>query len=147
MACRRPDDKPLSEPMMVRLPTLLCVTRPQWVKFIFWYEKLCIFIQISPKCLPIFPLTLRRSGDKPLSAQKKEKSGLFTDVCIRSLDHDKLDSIILCSTHVSLLITCVYTCFVVNYTHSRAFGMIFVLHATIYVTYELRVTLSLFHVT
>ena len=32
MAWRRPCDKPLSEPMMVRLPTHICVTRPQWVK-------------------------------------------------------------------------------------------------------------------
>ena len=32
MAWRRPGDKPLSEPMMVSLPTLMCVTRPQWVK-------------------------------------------------------------------------------------------------------------------
>ena len=31
MARRRPGDKPLSEPMMVRLPTHICVTRPQWV--------------------------------------------------------------------------------------------------------------------
>ena len=32
MAWRRPGDKPLSEPMMVRLPTHICVTRPQWAK-------------------------------------------------------------------------------------------------------------------
>ena len=32
MACRRPGDKPLSEPMMVNLPSHICVTRPQWVK-------------------------------------------------------------------------------------------------------------------
>ena len=32
MAWRRPGDKPLSEPMMVRLPTHICATRPQWVK-------------------------------------------------------------------------------------------------------------------
>ena len=32
MAWRRPGDKPLSEPMMVRLTTHICVTRPQWVK-------------------------------------------------------------------------------------------------------------------
>ena len=32
MAWRRPGDKPLSEPMMVSLPTHVCVTRPQWVK-------------------------------------------------------------------------------------------------------------------
>ena len=32
MAGRGPGDKPLSEPMMVRIPTHICVTRPQWVK-------------------------------------------------------------------------------------------------------------------
>ena len=32
MAWRRSGDKPLSEPMMVKLPTHICVTRPQWVK-------------------------------------------------------------------------------------------------------------------
>ena len=32
MAWRRPGDKPLSEPMMVRSLTHICVTRPQWVK-------------------------------------------------------------------------------------------------------------------
>ena len=31
MAWRCPGDKPLSEPMMVSLPTHICVTRPQWV--------------------------------------------------------------------------------------------------------------------
>ena len=31
MACRRPGDKPLSEPMMVSLLTHICVTRPQWI--------------------------------------------------------------------------------------------------------------------
>ena len=32
MAWRRPGSKPLSEPMMVSLPTHICVTRPKWVK-------------------------------------------------------------------------------------------------------------------
>ena len=32
MAWQWPGDKPLSEPMMVRLLTHLCVSRPQWVK-------------------------------------------------------------------------------------------------------------------
>ena len=31
MAWRHPGDKSLSEPMMVSLPTHICVTRPQWV--------------------------------------------------------------------------------------------------------------------
>ena len=33
MAWRRPGNKPLSETMMVRLPTHICITRPQLVKF------------------------------------------------------------------------------------------------------------------
>ena len=33
MAWRRPGDKPLSEPMVVSLPTHICVARPQWVKW------------------------------------------------------------------------------------------------------------------
>ena len=32
MAWRRPGAKPLSEPMLVRLPTHICATRPQWDK-------------------------------------------------------------------------------------------------------------------
>ena len=36
MAWRRPGDKPLSGPMMVRLPTYICVTWPQWVKPACW---------------------------------------------------------------------------------------------------------------
>ena len=31
MAWRCPGDMPLSEPMMVNLPTQICITRPQWV--------------------------------------------------------------------------------------------------------------------
>ena len=41
MAWRRSGDKPLSEPMMVRLPTHVCVTRPQWVKHAIRYRKHC----------------------------------------------------------------------------------------------------------
>ena len=32
MAWRRSGDKPLSEPMMVSLPTHICITRTQWVR-------------------------------------------------------------------------------------------------------------------
>ena len=38
MAWRRPGDKPLSEAMMVRLQTHVCVTQPQWVKI--WSGRL-----------------------------------------------------------------------------------------------------------
>ena len=39
MAWRRPGDKPLSEPMIVNLPTHICVTRPQWVKLTTSYDQ------------------------------------------------------------------------------------------------------------
>ena len=39
MAWRRSGDKPLSEPMMVTLPTHICVARPQWVNgCVTWFE-------------------------------------------------------------------------------------------------------------
>ena len=41
MAWRRPGDKPLSEPMLVRSLTHICVTRPQWVKPLIWYNTGC----------------------------------------------------------------------------------------------------------
>ena len=44
MAWRRPGDKPLSEPMLVRSLTHICVTRPQWVKMISWtFNKFAIY--------------------------------------------------------------------------------------------------------
>ena len=44
MAWRRPGDKPLAEPMVVRLLTHICVTRPQRVKYIRYAD----LIHISP---------------------------------------------------------------------------------------------------
>ena len=45
MAWRRSGDKSLSEPMMVSLPTHICVTRPQWVKILLTFVKIT---QIHP---------------------------------------------------------------------------------------------------
>ena len=72
MAWRRPGDKPLSETMMVRLPTHICVTRPQWVntmrsvqsdrhfthifKFILLDESYRFFIQIALRFVPECPI-------------------------------------------------------------------------------------------
>ena len=39
MAWRGPGDKPLSEPMLVRSLTYICVTRPQWVKPLSMIDK------------------------------------------------------------------------------------------------------------
>ena len=47
MAWRRPGDKPLSEPMLVRILTHICVTRPQWVNV--------------PICKPYQEVVTRRS--------------------------------------------------------------------------------------
>ena len=39
MAWRRPGNKPLSEPMVVSLPTHICIARPQWGQYMQnkWY--------------------------------------------------------------------------------------------------------------
>ena len=42
MAWRRPGDKPLSEPMVVRFTTHICVARPQWV---------LTYLRHYPKCV------------------------------------------------------------------------------------------------
>ena len=41
MAWRRPGDKPFSEPMLVRIPTHICVTRPQRVNDNRTRPRLC----------------------------------------------------------------------------------------------------------
>ena len=40
MAWRQPGDKPLSEPMMARMPMHICVTQPQWVQ---WFENIYVY--------------------------------------------------------------------------------------------------------
>ena len=58
MAWNRPDEKPLSEPMMVSLLTHICATRPQWVNSLCHSDSiwLCIslsvnFVQVMAWCL------------------------------------------------------------------------------------------------
>ena len=49
MAWRRPGDKPLAEPMVVWLPTHMCVTRPQWVNNPLLEQSIqCRIVGISP---------------------------------------------------------------------------------------------------
>ena len=50
MAWRRSGDKLLSEPMMVSLPTHICVIRPQWVNLTMHMKKL-IFIAMHCTCV------------------------------------------------------------------------------------------------
>ena len=49
MAWLRPGDKPLYEPMMVRLPTHICVTRPQWVKDLLQYILDSVYLGCDDK--------------------------------------------------------------------------------------------------
>ena len=51
MAWRRSGDKPLSEPMMVSLPTPICVSRPQWINHLPLINKRQMFHDISPNCI------------------------------------------------------------------------------------------------
>ena len=51
MAWRRRGDKPLSEAMILNLPTHICVSRPQWVK----HDKGCLFAYcFSHLCTELF---------------------------------------------------------------------------------------------
>ena len=47
MAWRRPGHKPLSEPMMVSLPTHICVTQPQWVNAMEKIPGVLLFVAID----------------------------------------------------------------------------------------------------
>ena len=51
MAWRRSGDKPLSGPMMVRLPTHICVTRPQWVKL--YHTFILLGFDLGVSILPV----------------------------------------------------------------------------------------------
>ena len=49
MVWRRSGDKPLSEPMMVSLPTHICVTRPQWVNVILYTPSFFCATRSNPR--------------------------------------------------------------------------------------------------
>ena len=49
MAWRRPGDKPLSGPIMVRLPTHICVTQPQWVNYNLGLWFATYFYMLKPE--------------------------------------------------------------------------------------------------
>ena len=53
MAWRRSGDKPLSEAMVFSLLTHICVTRPQWVNYMFLFEWLLIHVLNSMLDRPV----------------------------------------------------------------------------------------------
>ena len=62
MASRRPGDKPLSWPMMVKLPTHIRVTRPQWVKLKQCIWCTCSFIQSQWRSVATFTVVSGRGN-------------------------------------------------------------------------------------
>ena len=65
MAWCRPGDQPSSEPMMVRLPTHICVTRPQWITVetlysTIYYSKYFIELNIDKSTLYVALWTHKR---------------------------------------------------------------------------------------
>ena len=54
MARRRRGNKPLSEPMMVRLPMHICVTRPQWLKIIQHWKSKMSLLNVTYICIYIY---------------------------------------------------------------------------------------------
>ena len=57
MACRRPDDKPLSEPMVISLLTHICVTRPQRVEQTLDWFLCCWWVQFLPEIMIHFQMS------------------------------------------------------------------------------------------
>ena len=86
MAWHRRGDKPLFEPMMVRLPTHICVTRPQWVKTCgrnIAYDitsKLCIHVATLSQARYIqnwWVITIISHGIFPVKSNTASDSGLL----------------------------------------------------------------------
>ena len=77
MAWRRPGDKPLSEPMMFRLPTHLYITRPQCVKDVFALGLLY---------MDIFQMDIRKTN-RSTSIIVGWSTGLYTEIEISFWRH------------------------------------------------------------
>ena len=73
MAWRRPGDKPLSEPMTVRLSTHICVTRPQWVNPLH-YKLLLFIVMLTCKSSITYIFTLIKIINFPFSPACIHKS-------------------------------------------------------------------------
>ena len=66
MAWHRPGYKPLSEPMMVRLLTHICVAQPQWVNLIIcvgWYKMFKCNVHHAPATIGNIDQANRAQGD------------------------------------------------------------------------------------
>ena len=75
MAWRRPGDEPLSEPMMVRLPTHICVTRPQWVKSLNFAKRYFLY---SSTRMKLFVFGFKPQWNQSLGVQLRTIFDGFT---------------------------------------------------------------------
>ena len=83
MAWRRSGDKPSSGPMMVRLPTHICVTRPQWVNtVVLCLEYYCLLYNVKETNSSALAMELCLFYIKPLLNYQflAEPCGLFTHI-------------------------------------------------------------------
>ena len=87
MAWRRPDDKPLSEPMMVSLTTHICVCRPLWVKKTIYgqrqssnYIRMSVPLQLHRICAAIGKDDLIRMYGKKFKTRGSNKLDI-TVIC------------------------------------------------------------------
>ena len=96
MAWRWPGAKPLSEPMLVFVPTHICVTRPQWVKStsevssfilsLFAYMFFgCLTFTLNPVFLPEAPASQVEEGveeeDDDQDQEGREQPGVGWGLC------------------------------------------------------------------
>ena len=70
MAWHRPGDRPLSEPMIVRLPTYICITRPQWVNL----PARARFVGSNLRLIPLHPHTTPHPHPPVIPELKREYS-------------------------------------------------------------------------
>ena len=76
MAWRRPGDKPLSEPMMARLPTHIRVTRPRWINLSFGLTHCNLGSCGNYLTLRI---SVKSNSTKPQQTTTKHESGTCPD--------------------------------------------------------------------
>ena len=62
MAWCKPGDKPLSEPMMVRLPMHICITWPQWVNLTHWTQAIQSYLHWGTQFFLSLPIALKIWG-------------------------------------------------------------------------------------
>ena len=85
---RRSVDKPLSEPMMVRLPTHICVTRPQWIRQKQGTRYLTTFLPVTniiTTCIPDCVRPILRHDNSDHYAHLKGYRGFMVSIATLTL--------------------------------------------------------------